>query len=211
MIEIEIRSMRPTERIEAAAVAARGMRDNPMHVAVFGSDPDRRVAALERLFRVLFAVCSTPPRVALRAGFVVGVCGAAPPGTCQLPATALARMVAALAGNGLGSLRRALRWLDAWGARDPAEPHWHLGPIVVDGGLQGLGIGSRMLADRLGVLDASGERAWLETDKPENVVFYQRAGFIVNAEAEILGTPCWFLHRGEKALRGATQPSVSSS
>lgn len=195
MIEVEVRRMWPAERREAAGVAARGMRDNPIHVAAFGPDPDRRVAALERLFRALFAVVPEPPRVALRAGFVVGVCGATPPGACQLPPAALARVAAAVSRSGVGSLARAVRWLEAWGARDPATPHWHVGPVAVEGGLQGLGIGTRLLADLGAGLDAAGDEAWLETDKPENVVFYRRAGFAVRAEARVLGVPCWFLAR----------------
>lgn len=202
MIEIEIRAMRENERIQAAGVAARGMRDNPMHVSVFGPDPDRRIAALERMFRALFRVSPAPPLVALRAGFVVGVCGAAPPGTCRLSAAALARMVGALSRNGVGPLRNALRWFEGWSHRDPEGPHWHVGPVAVEGGLQGLGIGSRLLAALTADLDARGDEAWLETDKAENVTFYRRAGFTVAADAEILGTPCWFLAR---------QPSVRSS
>lgn len=187
--------MRPEERRAAAGVAARGMRDNPIHVAAFGPDPDRRVAVLERLFRALFAVVSEPPRVALRAGFVVGVCGATPPGACRLAPLALARVGAPLARTGVASFTRALRWLEAWGARDPDAPHWHVGPVAVEGGLQGLGVGSRLLADLAAALDAGGEAAWLETDKAENVVFYRRAGFTVASEATVLDVPCWFMAR----------------
>lgn len=195
MLEVEVRRMRPEERRAAAGVAARGMRDNPIHVAAFGPDPDRRVVALERLFRALFAVVPEPPRVALRAGFVVGLCGATPPGACRLPPAALARVAAAVARNGVGPLARALRWLEAWGARDPQAPHWHVGPVAVEGGLQGLGIGSRLLAELGSALDAAADDAWLETDKPENVVFYRRAGFEVAEEARVLGVPCWFMAR----------------
>ncbi len=207
MIEIEIRPMHVTERTHAAGVAARGMRDNPMHVAVFGPDPERRIVALERMFRALFLVASAPPLVALRAGFVVGVCGAAPPGACRLSATGLARMLGALSRNGLEPLRRTLRWLEGWGHRDPAEPHWHVGPVVVEGGMQGLGIGSQLLAALVSDLDTRGEYAWLETDKAENVTFYRRAGFTVSADAEILGTRCWFLWRQPRGrVRSSTFP-----
>ncbi|HEY8493047.1 MAG TPA: GNAT family N-acetyltransferase [Myxococcota bacterium] len=202
MLEIEVRPMRPEERRAAAGVAARGMRDNPIHVATFGDDPDRRVATLERLFGALFAVLPTPPRVAVRAGHVVGVCGASPPGRCALPAPALARIAAALARSGVGPLARALRWLEAWGARDPRTPHWHVGPVAVEGGLQGLGIGSRLLADLTATLDAQEVFAWLETDKAENVVFYRRAGFEVAEEAEVLGVRCWFMARRPAATPG---------
>lgn len=187
--------MRPDERRAAAGVAARGMRDNPIHVAAFGPDPDRRSAALERLFRALFAVVPEPPRVALRAGHVVGVCGATPPGACRMPPAALLRVAASVARSGVGPLTRAVRWLEAWGARDPEAPHCHVGPVAVEGGLQGLGVGSHLLADLCAALDERGDDAWLETDKPENVVFYRRAGFEVAGEATVLDVPCWFMGR----------------
>jgi hypothetical protein len=45
------------------------------------------------------------------------------------------------------------------------------------------------------LLDAEGEVAWLETDKPENVVFYRRHGFDVAVEERRLGFPIWFMRR----------------
>jgi ribosomal protein S18 acetylase RimI-like enzyme len=199
VIEIEIRTMRPDERAATAGVAARGMRDNPIHLAVYGDPPDARVRALERLFGALFAVVPAPPRVALRAGRVVGVAGAAPPGTCRLPPRALARVLPAVLRGGPRPAWRALRWLESWGALDPDAPHWHVGPVAVDAGLQGLGIGSRLLADFVARLDATGADAWLETDKPENVRFYERFGFEVAAETPTLGVPCWFMRRGRES------------
>jgi GNAT superfamily N-acetyltransferase len=195
VIEVVIRPMRLEERAETAGVAARGMRDNPIHIAVYGGDPARRLRALERLFAALFAVVPEPPRVALRAGRVVGVAGAAPPGACRLPPAALARTGAALLRAGAGPARRALRWLEGWGARDPDDAHCHVGPVAVEGGMQGLGIGSRLLGELAARLDATGERAWLETDRPENVRFYERFGFRVEVEAPTLGVPCWFMKR----------------
>jgi GNAT superfamily N-acetyltransferase len=205
VLEVEVRRLRPEERRAAAGVAARGMRDNPIHVAAFGADPERRVVALERLFRALFAVVPEPPRVAVRAGFVVGVCGATPPGTCRMPPPSLARVSLALARAGAGPFARTLRWLDAWAARDPQAPHWHVGPVAVEGGLQGLGIGSRLLADLGGALDRDAADAWLETDKPENVVFYRRAGFEVAEEAHVLDVPCWFMARRPGVAREITR------
>jgi hypothetical protein len=39
---IEMRDLGPGEETAFAAALARGMRDNPINVAVFGEDPDRR-------------------------------------------------------------------------------------------------------------------------------------------------------------------------
>ena len=88
-----------------------------------------------------------------------------------------------------------VRWVDTWAKRDPAEPHAHLGPLAVDAHLQGRGIGSRILAEHCGRLDAQATLGYLETDKPENVRLYERFGFLVVAEAPVLGVPNWFMRR----------------
>jgi GNAT superfamily N-acetyltransferase len=62
-------------------------------------------------------------------------------------------------------------------------------------GLQGHGIGGQMLAAFAARMDAAGQPAYLETDKPENVRFYQRFGFQVTSQATVLNTPNWFMWR----------------
>jgi hypothetical protein len=51
-----------------------------------------------------------------------------------------------------------------------------------------------MITDFCSRLDARA-LAYLETDKAENVRLYQRFGFKVVAEAEVLGVRNWFMSR----------------
>ena len=44
-------------------------------------------------------------------------------------------------------------------------------------------------------MDAESGLAYLETDKPENVRFYERFGFRVTNEAQVLNIPNWFMTR----------------
>ncbi len=53
---LELVELRPELVEEAVGVLARGMRANPVHVAAFGPDPDRRVRILYRMFNDLFRV-----------------------------------------------------------------------------------------------------------------------------------------------------------
>lgn len=53
---IQVRDLRQDEIHEAVGVIARGMRDNPLHVAAYGPDPKRRVRCHARLIRSLFQV-----------------------------------------------------------------------------------------------------------------------------------------------------------
>jgi hypothetical protein len=52
-----------------------------------------------------------------------------------------------------------------------------------------------MLRALCALVDDHAEFAFLETDKPENVRIYERFGFAVTAESEVLGLPNWFMSR----------------
>ena len=69
MIPVSVGPIRPGELSAAVGVLARGMRDNPMHVAAFGDDPERRVLMLERMFEALFRTMDNAPLVA-RVGYL---------------------------------------------------------------------------------------------------------------------------------------------
>jgi hypothetical protein len=45
------------------------------------------------------------------------------------------------------------------------------------------------------LVDKTGAMAYLETDRPENVGFYEKSGFVVTDEGVVLDTPCWFMTR----------------
>ena len=180
---------------EAVGVLARGMLDNPMHVAAFGPDPGRRRRALERLFGALFHIKTGEPICATRDGKVVATTGVAPAGTCQPTGREAARFVPVVAGLGPRAAARTSRWIRAWSNRDLSEPHVHLGPLAVDAGLQGRGIGSKLLAEHCRRLDAASQVGYLETDKEQNVTFYARQGFATIDEATVLGVPNWFMRR----------------
>jgi ribosomal protein S18 acetylase RimI-like enzyme len=132
---------------------------------------------------------------ARRGGELVGICGRLPPGACRPSPVQGLLMTPALAVGGPLTLVRTLRWVAAWGKRDPDERHEHLGPVAVEPHLQGLGIGSAMLAAHAEALDAQRLTGWLETDKAQNVRFYERFGYEVVEQAEVLGRPNWFMRR----------------
>lgn len=103
----------------------------------------------------------------------------------------------------LSTLGRVLRWTGAWTARDHRDPHWHLGPLAVAAHLQGQGIGKQVMAEVCAWMDERQGLLYLETDKPENVRFYERFGFAIRDEASVLGVPSWFMAR---ALRTHEAP-----
>ena len=183
--------------VDAIGVLGRGMRDNPNNIAAFGPDPQRRERCNRRLFAGLFGTMSSQqPLCALDGEALVGVAGVAPPGSCQPTLGERARIAPSILAAGPRSTLRVLRWTAAWAQRDPKEPHVHLGPLAVEPRRQGQGIGSRILAEHCSRLDQEGQIGYLETDKAENVVLYERFGYRVVEEAQIIGVPNWFMLRG---------------
>jgi ribosomal protein S18 acetylase RimI-like enzyme len=193
---IEVRDLRPGEVSEAVGVLARGMRDNPLHVAAYGDDPDRRLRCHARLMRGLFrAFPAQQPICALRKGTLVAVTGVAPVGTCQPTAAQRLRLLPSLIALRPRTASRVGKWISAWARRDPEEAHVHLGPLAVDAHLQGQGIGSLIMQEHCRRLDRAREAGYLETDKAENVRFYERFAFEVIGEGPVIGVPNWFMLR----------------
>lgn len=197
-VRLEVREVRPDELGQVAELTARGMRDNPMHVAVFGEDVTRRERRLEALTGVGLPMVAAKGVIlgAYRDGELVGVAGMMEPGRCQTSASESLRLLPRIFGRvGPAALMRIGKWLSRWGKRDLAEPHWHLGPVVVDRELQRRGIGSALMEEVCARMDRQGALMYLETDKPGNVAFYERYGFETIGEELVLGTPNWFMKR----------------
>jgi ribosomal protein S18 acetylase RimI-like enzyme len=195
VLEVEVSPIAVDEFPVAVNLLALGMRDNPIHVAVLGADQDRRVRQLTWLFTTLFATMANTPIVARYDGELVGVLGMAAWPACQPSAGQMLRFTPLLVASGPVTASRMVRWLRSWSRHDLAEHHSHLGPVAVHVQLRRQGIGSQMMAAYCSLLDDTGQVGYLETDRPENVAFYQLSGFKTVAVAEVLGVPNWFMRR----------------
>lgn len=78
----------------------------------------------------------------------------------------------------------------------PGE-HWYLMILGVDPPRQGQGVGSALIQPGLRKADASGLPCYLETDKPEDVTFYEKHGFAVVVKEQFPngGPPFWTMQR----------------
>ena len=203
---IDVRDLRRDEISAAVALLSRGMRDNPLNIAAYGADAQRRQRALERMFATLFRVFRAQrPLCALDGETLVAVGGVAPAGTCQATARQRVSFLPAMAAIGPRSAQRVSRWLAAWGERDPARAHSHLGPVAVEPALRGHGIGSELMREYTRQLDDTGQLSYLETDKRENVTFYERRGYALVAQAEVIGVPNWFMIREPRAAKSTSR------
>jgi len=199
---VDLRDLTPPEAPAAALVLGRGMRDNPLHVAAFGPEPEMREAALARMFLPLLERQMAIGAVlgAFSSGQLVGVCGMVPPGRCGLTFTEkLTLLPVILRGGGPTGAWNVFRWAADWSRNDSPSHHFHLGPVGVERDLQGQGIGSALLVEFCRRVDAARASAYLETDKGENVPFYHRHGFRVVDEHPVLRRKNWFMVRGVPA------------
>jgi GNAT superfamily N-acetyltransferase len=92
--------------------------------------------------------------------------------------------------------RSGLALLDLIDEHHPEESHWYLALLGVDPRFQGRGIGGHLITPVLRRCDEEGTPAYLETQKPENLVFYERFGFMIRDELHHRGAPpMWTMWR----------------
>ncbi|MHB8440062.1 MAG: GNAT family N-acetyltransferase [Acidimicrobiales bacterium] len=194
---MEVRALRVEEMLVAAGVAARSLQDDPTNVAAYGDDLMLRLEQVHSLFGELFANRMTLPQYgAVVGGCVVAVAGVMAPGAC------VGSMMGPFAGDILskapapvGDPLRAWVFWASWASHDLHEDHWHIGPVGVEPGYQGLGIGRQVMKALCDELDSQDAVGWLETNKERNVRFYDALGFEVVERTEDLGVPSWFMRR----------------
>ncbi len=195
-MEVAVRPVAtPAERGAAGAIAGRALSDNPTSRWVYGDDVLTRVSASLDLFVGFVDGMPDPQLAAFLGRHVVGIAAASAPGACigHVTPDDLRTMPAEIGGPGDPSRAQSVWAL--YSGHDLDERHWHVGPVSVEPVLQGHGVGARMMDALNERLDADGEVAWLETDKPGNVVFYRRAGYVVVEEVDHHGVTEWFMRR----------------
>ena len=193
MADYEVLWLKGTDQIaQAAGVTARALRDNPSSLAV-SKDPFVR---LEMMYST-FSDMLTGARVAgvRRGDCVLGVAGAVAPGRCITSMLPPGIRALDLPGPGASDSERFLHMGSVLAEHDLAESHWHVGPVGVEPGFQGKGIGRAAMTLLCGELDEQHRLAWLETDKPENVRFYIGVGFEVVEEIAMFDGRNWFMRR----------------
>jgi hypothetical protein len=182
---------------EAAGILARAFRDNPLHVAVLGDDPARRLRANQRSMDELVPI-------ARRAGLAIearsgargaGALLAAPPYGYPLPAPPLPALLRAWLVQGPRVRARWLRVFHHLDALHPRTPHWYVAALGVDPPLQRQGHGRTLIRALCALAAADGVFAYLETDRPENAAFYESEGFAVVGESTCLGVRLWHMKR----------------
>jgi len=191
--DYEVLWLKGSEQVnQAAGVAARALRDNPTSMGV-SADP---LVRLEMMFSTFTGMLSGARIAGVRRGnCVLGISTAVGPGQCITAMLPPEIWTLDVPGPDATDADRFLHMGSVLAAHDLDEPHWHVGPVGVEPGFQGMGLGKAAMSLLCDELDAQRRLAWLETDKPENVRFYIGLGFEVVEEVPMFSARNWFMRR----------------
>jgi ribosomal protein S18 acetylase RimI-like enzyme len=184
---------------QAVQVLGQAFMTDPVSMAVYHNlSADRMLQALVNDFQAEFRLSERRgcPILAQEGDQVLGAAMIYPPGGYPLPVLDQWRLlISSVIKNGLYDVRAWIRWLDEVERFHPTEPHYYLAYIGVHPGFQGQGVGSAMLKHLMGMADAALVGCYLENANPRNLPFYQRSGFQVSKELEIIGLKTWLMWR----------------
>ncbi|HVB52028.1 MAG TPA: GNAT family N-acetyltransferase [Acidimicrobiales bacterium] len=170
------------ELTSAAQVASRAFYDDPFFLFLLPNDRLRE-RGLTIFFRANLAHLGEGARVVtVRSDdhAIHGVAGWLPTGCypqsiptqiAQVPGTLRAlyrRPRALLDGN---------KYLAQVARTHPKEPHWYLYLLVADPSMQRSGVGTTLMEHGLAHADEEGVGSYLETQKEDNLAYYQRFGY----------------------------------
>jgi predicted N-acetyltransferase YhbS len=197
MPQVHLEPLIPDRVDEAAAVLGRAFVTNPLHEAAFGRHEEARNRTF---FRRLLRLLRGPKIVAFDGERIVGAMHWSRSDECQMHNAAKLSLVPfMLRAFGVVTSVRLATWFGLWARHDKSTSvHLHLGPIGVDPSSQGLRIGGRLMDRFCTEVDRTKTAGYLETDRPSNVGFYQRFGFEVLKEIEVLGVKNWLMWRVPK-------------
>ncbi|MFD5409019.1 GNAT family N-acetyltransferase [Streptomyces nojiriensis] len=185
-----IRFARPTESGAVAALLARAFADDPvMAWMIPAADRERGIARYFRLAQRQQRPRAGAVRVAATGGgrLLAAALWSGPGCWKPAPVRELAVLPRYAGIFGLRGMRRAGEVQNAMHEAHPQPPHWYLPSVGTDRGLQGMGVGSALLAQQLADCDRLGQPAYLESSNVTNLPFYENLGFRVTAEIRLPG------------------------
>jgi ribosomal protein S18 acetylase RimI-like enzyme len=183
------------EEPQAANILGIAMVSNPIHIAVLGGQGETERQRLEGWFLEMLRERPKEVFVAKHKGTMVGMLRSQ---ACHGEDGSQGQVTSEsdVDENELTDPdSRMAHWLAVWDEHDPLEPHRHLGPVGVQPSYQGHGIGSKLMERFCVSVDANSEPAYLETDKVENVRFYEKFHFSTIGETNIFGVKNYFMWR----------------
>ena len=186
---------------EAAQMLARSMASNPLHLAIFKNTNPPALRKQEKMFSFVLRMPHNEMFVAKDNGKIVGVMCYCSSEYCKMSflnkLISISKMLPALG----SSLLPVLKWRMNWETHDYRQPHLHFGPLAVDPAYRNRGIGKALLQHFCKFADSTSQAEYLETDKEENVMLYEKFGFRVVETDVLFGVQNWFMVRTVETRR----------
>lgn len=184
---------------QAVQVLSRAFVDDPVTLAVYRKySVGRRIKALSSDFTNEMFVC-IQKGYAFQANEGTRVIGAAmtyPPGTYPFPLwDQWLLLIKSILANGFYNIQGWMRWLAETEKHHPSEPHFYLLYIGVEPEFQGKSVGSALMKHLIEKADQDHIGCYLENSNRRNIPFYQRFGFQITLEKDVIGVPTWFMWR----------------
>ncbi len=192
MSNIAISFMEKSNIEESAKVLSIAMLDNPIHLAVYQKSDESIRIEIENDFKNMLR---NKPGIVFIAKEKQQIVGVMRMNSCS-GKERVNDEIKTKDENDIFWRRKV--WLNEWDRQDLKDQHWHLGPIGVLPTYQGIGVGSILLKRFCSEVDACMANAFLETDKSENVKFYEKFGFKTISDSTIFEVKTDFMLRVSK-------------
>jgi GNAT superfamily N-acetyltransferase len=191
-----VRKATAADVADVARALAQAFYDDPV-MSWFLRDDSRRMHRLERGFALFMRRVYLQHEESYTTDGLVGGALWAPPGKWHLGLFAQLRLLPGLAATAGRELPRLLSGLAFIESKHPHEPHYYLGPLGVEPGWQGKGVGGALLRPVLERCDRERVPAYLEASTPRNRALYLRNSFEVVEEVTLPrgGPPVWLMWR----------------
>ena len=194
MSNFHISFMEQNDIQTSAKVLSIAMLNNPHHIGVLLGNGERQRMEIEKMFLELFKNLPGIVFVAKENEEIIGV---------MRMKSCTGKSI-----DGPGAVEdendinwRKSVWFKEWADHDPVEQHWHLGPIGVLPSHQGMGVGTELMTRFCKEVDNCSAKAYLETDRDENIRFYEKFGFRCIAESIIFDVPNRYMLRPSQTLK----------
>lgn len=197
---LEFSLLRADETRTGAELLARAFCENAMNRVVSpGSTRSRERSNAAGMRAVLPLARVRGEVLAARAGgALAGVLVALPPGVVSVGRPTLVDALRVFFVQGPAVAGRWSAVAEALQLHRPLAPHAYLATLGVAPERQRAGVGRALLGHWLARVDAQRQRAYLETDSSQNVTWYERFGFAVRAELEVLGVTVHLMERSPR-------------
>lgn len=188
MGNIHISFMEQNDIKESAKVLSIAMLNNPHHIGVFMGNGENERLEIEKMFFELFNKLPAIVFLAKEKDRIIGV---------MRINSCMGRVVddPGVPEDEHDIGWRKSVWFKEWADHDPAEQHWHLGPIGVLPSHRRMGIGTELMRRFCKEVDKCSAMAYLETDSDDNVRFYEKFGFRLISESSIFDVPNRYMLR----------------